>query len=87
MLEALIRAGALDRLGANRATLMVQLPLALQLAEQHGADQAAGQDDLFGMSEPGPAGRTGSAATRSRTSTNGTTSNACRARRRPWACS
>jgi DNA polymerase-3 subunit alpha len=54
VLEALIRAGALDRLGENRATLMVQLPLALKMAEQQAAMQAAGQDDLFGMSEPGP---------------------------------
>ncbi len=54
VLEALIRAGALDGLGANRATLMLQLPLALKLAEQHKAVQAAGQDDLFGMNEPAP---------------------------------
>ena len=52
VLESLIRAGALDRLGANRATLMIQLPLALKMAEQHAAMQATGQDDLFGMSEP-----------------------------------
>ncbi|MGB5452092.1 MAG: DNA polymerase III subunit alpha [Sedimenticolaceae bacterium] len=54
VLESLIRAGALDRLGVNRATLMIQLPLALKMAEQQLAMQAAGQDDLFGMSEPGP---------------------------------
>jgi DNA polymerase-3 subunit alpha len=48
VLEALIRAGALDGLGANRATLMAQLPLALRLAEQHKESQAAGQVDLFG---------------------------------------
>jgi DNA polymerase-3 subunit alpha len=54
VLEALIRAGALDRLGANRATLMVQLPYALKMAEQHAAMQAAGQDDLFGMASTAP---------------------------------
>jgi DNA polymerase-3 subunit alpha len=54
VLESLIRAGALDRLGANRATLMIQLPLALKMAEQQAAMQAAGQDDLFGMSAPQP---------------------------------
>jgi DNA polymerase-3 subunit alpha len=54
VLESLIRAGALDRLGANRATLMIQLPLALKMAEQQAAMQAAGQDDLFGMSAPEP---------------------------------
>lgn len=52
VLEALIRAGAMDSLGANRATLMVQLPLALKLAEQHHASVAAGQDDMFGMPAP-----------------------------------
>ena len=52
VLESLIRAGALDELGGNRATLMMQLPLALKMAEQHHALQAAGQNDLFGMGEP-----------------------------------
>ncbi|HIE53969.1 MAG TPA: DNA polymerase III subunit alpha, partial [Chromatiaceae bacterium] len=52
VLESLIRAGALDAFGSNRATLMVQLPLALKMAEQHHAQQAAGQSDLFGLSEP-----------------------------------
>ncbi len=54
VLEALIRAGALDELGANRATLMIQLPLALKMAEQHGEMQAAGQNDLFGLEETTP---------------------------------
>ncbi len=52
VLESLVRAGALDELGSNRATLMAQLPLALKMAEQHHALQAAGQSDLFGLSEP-----------------------------------
>ena len=51
VLEALIKAGALDGLGANRATLMAQLPMALKLAEQHKESQAAGQIDLFGGAE------------------------------------
>ena len=55
VLESLIRAGALDHLGENRATLMILLPLALKMAEQQAAMQAAGQDDLFGMSAPEPA--------------------------------
>ncbi|MES9931719.1 MAG: DNA polymerase III subunit alpha [Candidatus Sedimenticola sp. PURPLELP] len=54
VLESLIRAGALDELGANRASLMAQLPLALKMSEQHHAMQAAGQDDLFGMADPEP---------------------------------
>ncbi len=52
VLEAMIRAGALDGLGANRATLMAQLPLALKLAEQDRESAAAGQVDLFGALEP-----------------------------------
>jgi len=48
VLEALIRAGALDGLGANRATLMASLSLALQSAEQYLKDQARGQNDMFG---------------------------------------
>jgi len=48
VLEALIRAGALDHLGANRATLMIQLPFALKVAEKVEADQSAGIDDMFG---------------------------------------
>ncbi len=49
VLEALIRAGALDELGPNRATLFEQLPLAIKLAEQEAQSQSAGMDDLFGM--------------------------------------
>ncbi|MDJ0740891.1 MAG: DNA polymerase III subunit alpha [Gammaproteobacteria bacterium] len=55
VLESLIRAGALDRIGANRATLMIQLPLALKMAEQHAELRATGQDDLFGMASSEPA--------------------------------
>ncbi len=51
VLEALIRSGALDKLGANRATLMEHLPLAIRLAEQDKATQSAGQGDLFGMAD------------------------------------
>lgn len=51
VLESLIRSGAMDELGPNRATLMSQLPLALKMAEQHHATQAAGQNDMFGMSD------------------------------------
>ncbi len=49
VLESLIRAGALDELGANRATLISNLSTALKMAEQQVADRAAGQNDLFGM--------------------------------------
>ncbi len=52
VLEAMIRAGALDGLATNRATLVAQLPLALKAAEQHRDTQAAGQADLFGDLTP-----------------------------------
>jgi len=46
--EALIRAGALDSMGDNRATQMANLPLAMKFAEQNTRNQDTGQDDLFG---------------------------------------
>ncbi len=55
VLESLIRAGALDQLGDNRATLMAQLPLAIKMAEQHQSLQSTGQNDLFGMDDLGTA--------------------------------
>ena len=58
VLESLIRAGALDHLGSNRATLMIQLPLALKVAEKHEQDRSAGMMDMFGdpvEEEAGPA--------------------------------
>jgi DNA polymerase-3 subunit alpha len=48
VLEALIKAGAMDALGANRATLMFSLDAAVQGGEQATRASAAGQDDLFG---------------------------------------
>ena len=47
-LEALVHAGALDALGRNRASLMLQLPEALKASEQLAREHAAGQDSLFG---------------------------------------
>lgn len=46
--EALIQSGALDALGANRATLLAQLPEAVRAAEQALRDREAGQNDMFG---------------------------------------
>jgi DNA polymerase-3 subunit alpha len=51
VLESLIRSGALDALGAHRASLMATLPTALQAAGQHSKDREAGQSDLFGTAE------------------------------------
>ncbi len=48
VLDAMVRAGALDELGPGRATLMVSLPAALSMAEQQVRDHAVGQNDLFG---------------------------------------
>jgi DNA polymerase-3 subunit alpha len=56
VLEALIRAGAADALGANRATLMHRLPAAIQAADQTTRAREAGQTDLFGLAEPASAG-------------------------------
>ncbi|MFU8797177.1 MAG: DNA polymerase III subunit alpha [Gammaproteobacteria bacterium] len=47
-LEALIRSGALDDLGAHRASLMASLPATGQKTEDHG------QTDLFGHEEVSP---------------------------------
>ncbi len=55
VLEALIRSGAADSLGANRATLMHALPVAMQLADQTIRARVVGQDDMFGLLDPSPA--------------------------------
>ena len=49
VLEALLRSGSLDALGASRAALMERLPAAMQLGEQNSKASRAGQDDLFGL--------------------------------------
>ena len=48
VLEALIQAGALDALGANRASLMLQLPEVLKATEQMAREALSGQVSLFG---------------------------------------
>jgi DNA polymerase III subunit alpha len=55
VIESLIRAGALDALGENRATLMARLPEALARADQTTRASAAGQNDMFGLMGPGHA--------------------------------
>jgi DNA polymerase-3 subunit alpha len=54
VLEALILAGALDALGPNRASLLLQLPEVLRATEQLARDRAAGQFDIFGGSATQP---------------------------------
>jgi DNA polymerase-3 subunit alpha len=48
VMEALVRSGALETLGPNRASLMDWLPDALSRADQHQRDADSGQVDLFG---------------------------------------
>ena len=49
VLDALLRSGSLDSLGANRATLMHGLGAAMQLGDQNSRAHQAGQNDLFGL--------------------------------------
>jgi DNA polymerase-3 subunit alpha len=46
--EALVKAGALDAFGPNRASLMAALPAALSGAEQAARSRDSGQEDMFG---------------------------------------
>lgn len=66
VLEALIRAGAMDKLGPSRGALLATLDHAMQMAEQRSKDHVAGQDDLFGLmassERPEPGGRRGALA-------------------------
>lgn len=52
VLEALIRSGCCDSLAPNRASAMAMLPQALQAADQASKAIAAGQNDMFGLSDP-----------------------------------
>jgi DNA polymerase-3 subunit alpha len=54
VLEALIRSGAADALGANRATLMHSLPASMQLADQTIKARVVGQNDMFGLHDSTP---------------------------------
>jgi DNA polymerase-3 subunit alpha len=51
VMEALIKAGAMDSLGPNRASLIASLSNAVQLAEQNQKNETIGQDDMFGSSD------------------------------------
>jgi len=55
VLEALIRSGSVDALGASRAVMMASLGTAMQSGEQRARTSAAGQDDLFGLGAAAPA--------------------------------
>lgn len=51
VLEALIRAGAMDNIGPNRATLTAAINAALKVAEQHLQNDQAGVEDMFGFAD------------------------------------
>ena len=51
VLEALVKSGALDKLGPDRAVLWAAIPDALQAADQMAKNQDAGMFDLFGEVE------------------------------------
>jgi DNA polymerase-3 subunit alpha len=55
VLEALVNAGAMDALGRNRASLMLQLPEAMKATEQLAREREAGQVSLFGGPSEAPA--------------------------------
>ncbi len=52
VLDALIKSGAMDSLGAGRSTLNENLEKATSLAEQHNKDLDSGQNDMFGLEAP-----------------------------------
>ncbi len=54
VLEVLIKSGAMDVLGDNRATLMHAIDDAIKAADQHKQDLQAGQFDMFGIQESSP---------------------------------
>ena len=54
-LEALVNAGALDALGKNRASLMLQLPEVVKATDQLTKEREAGQVSLFGGGDAAPA--------------------------------
>jgi DNA polymerase-3 subunit alpha len=52
VLEALIKAGAFDKIGPHRASIMESLSVAAQNAEQSLRNQTLGQHDLFSFESP-----------------------------------
>ena len=61
-LEALVNAGAMDALGANRASLMLQLPEVIKATEQIAREREAGQVSLFGAAFGGNSAEPASAS-------------------------
>ncbi|MGH9326362.1 MAG: DNA polymerase III subunit alpha [Terriglobia bacterium] len=53
VIESLIKAGAMDFLGARRAQMMAALDRAMDLGQKHQRQESAGQGGLFGAFEQG----------------------------------
>lgn len=51
VLEAMVKSGALDQLGENRATLMSVIPDATKAADQQRQNELAGQFDMLGVAQ------------------------------------
>ncbi len=51
-LDALIKSGSMDALGAGRSTLFENLASAISLAEQYNHNLDSGQNDMFGLASP-----------------------------------
>ncbi len=51
VIEALIKAGAMDDFGAHRASLLASIDSAFRFADQHRKNAEFGQQDLFGMAD------------------------------------
>ncbi|RYV02183.1 DNA polymerase III subunit alpha [Shewanella sp. OPT22] len=54
VIEKLIFAGALDKLGPHRASMMETLSEAIKAADQHAKAEATGQHDMFGLLNTAP---------------------------------
>ena len=54
VLEPLIKCGAFDNFGQNRAVIMASLDGAIKLAERYSKDIASGQNDIFGTKQKLP---------------------------------
>ncbi|KJF96699.1 DNA polymerase III subunit alpha [Photobacterium leiognathi] len=54
VLEKLIKSGAMDRLGPNRAAMLATLDDAIKAASQHHQAEAFGQTDMFGVLTAAP---------------------------------
>ncbi|MDG2107371.1 MAG: DNA polymerase III subunit alpha [Woeseiaceae bacterium] len=51
-LEAMIKSGAMDGFGDSRRGMVHQIPEAMKSADQEAKAAAAGQNDMFGLTEP-----------------------------------